>query len=249
MRESIRHSSRVALFLFALLGAALLSGCVSLTAGPFGGTLTDDTAYRIPEQTRAPASVEEKAVLASARTLIGQKPEAKVVVRGRAFTLDCIGTVSAIYYGVGVDVQADFRRFPGDGVNRLFQSLKALNVLHRDRYPRPGDIVFWDNTWDANDDGRLDDDPRTHAGIVMSVDDDGTIRYIHEHVVRGVIIEAMNLLHPRDYYGPDGRVINNAMAMNSGISRGRNPAHWVSGDLWDSFGDILRVRAHFAVTP
>jgi hypothetical protein len=59
----------------------------------------------------------------------------------------------------------------------------------------------------------------------------------------------MNLLHPRDYYDPQGRIINNALAMNSGISRRNNPPHWTSGDLWDSFGDILRARDHFAVVP
>jgi hypothetical protein len=62
-----------------------------------------------------------------------------------------------------------------------------------------------------------------------------------------VIVEAMNLLHPRDYYGPQGRIINNALALNSGISRRNNPPHWTSGDLWNSFGDVLRVRGHFAV--
>ena len=120
-------------------------------------------------------------------------------------------------------------------------------MLHRDLYPRPGDIIFWDNTWDANGDGILDNDPRTHAGVVLSVDADGTIHYVHEHIVKGVTIESMNLLHPRDYYDQQGRIINNALAMNSGISRRKNPPHWTSGDLWDSFGDILRVHDHFAV--
>ncbi len=37
------------------------------------------------------------------------------------------------------------------------------------------------------------------------------------------------------------------MALNSGISRSVNPAHWMSGDLWDSFGDILSHSRHFAL--
>ena len=203
--------------------------------------------YRTADQVVLPLSVDEKAVLASAQTLIGQAPESKVNVNGRTFVLDCIGTVSAIFYGIDIDVQRDFRRYSGDGVNRLYQSLKALNTLHQDLYPRPGDIIFWDNTWDANGDGILTDDPRTHAGIVLSVDKDGTIHYVHEHIIKGVTIEAMNLLHPGDYYGPQGRIINNALAMNSGISRRKNPPRWTSGDLFDSFGDILRVRRHFEV--
>ena len=38
------------------------------------------------------------------------------------------------------------------------------------------------------------------------MDSDGTIHYVHEHIVKGVTIEAMNLLHPRDYYDPQGRI-------------------------------------------
>jgi hypothetical protein len=216
-------------------------------AVPQGGTAATKGAYRNREELTQPLSAEEQAVIASARTLIGQGPESRVIVNGRTFVLDCIGTVSAIFYGMNVDVQRDFRRYRGDGVSRLYQTLRAQNVLHRDALPRPGDIIFWDNTWDANGDGSLDDDPLTHAGVVMSVDADGTIHYVHEHVIKGVVVESMNLLRPRDYYSPQGRIINNAMAMNSGISRRDNPPHWTSGDLWDSFGDILRVRKYFEV--
>ncbi len=203
--------------------------------------------YRAPEQRSAPPTADEQAVVASANTLIGMAPESTVVVNGRTFVLDCIGTVSAIFWGMNIDVKKDFPRYGGDGVGRLYRSLEARNALHHDLVPRPGDVIFWDNTWDANGDGRLDDDPLTHAGVVMSVDPDGTIHYVHEHVIKGVTVEAMNLQHPRDYYDPLGRIINNAMAMNSGISRRDNPAHWTSGDLWDSFGDVLRVRKYFEV--
>jgi hypothetical protein len=203
--------------------------------------------YRTNAEISKPITADERAVLASANTLMGKAPDSRVKVNGRTFTLDCIGTVSAIFYGMKVDVQADFSRYSGNGVSRLYESLRALNVLHKDSYPRPGDVIFWDNTWDANGDGKLTDDPRTHAGIVLAVDADGTIHYVHEHVVKGVIVEAMNLLHPEAYYGPDGKIFNNALALNSGISRKDNPVHWVSGDLWNSFGDVLRVKTHFSV--
>lgn len=214
---------------------------------PQGGTAATQGAYRSREQVTAPLSEDERDVIASARLLIGKAPESRVVVNDRTFVLDCIGTVSAIFYMANIDVQKDFPRYRGDGVSRLFQSLRAQHVLHRDVIPRPGDIIFWDNTWDANGDGNLNDDLLTHAGVVMSVDPDGTIHYVHEHIIKGVTMESMNLLRPRDYYDPQGRIINNAMAMNSGISRRDNPPHWTSGDLWDSFGDILHVKKYFEV--
>jgi len=247
---------RQVLSILGLLFAVTLSGCATVAGmfseDPFAVTeprqrMTSQSAYRTPEQVAHPMSPDEKAVLASARTLIGRGPETVVNVNGRTFVLDCIGTVSAIFYGMNIDVQADFPRYGGNGVSRLHKSLAAQKVLHGDLYPRPGDIIFWDNTWDANGNGNLNDDPMTHAAVVMSVDDDGTIHYVHEHVTKGVTVEVMNLLHPRDYYGPQGRIRNNAIALNSGISRKNNPPHWTSGDLWNSFGDILRVRGHFAV--
>jgi len=259
----VKPAARVetALSLFLCVFALSLAGCTTFEDNFPGSSLSQDNfppwdsppgtsgqaPYRSREEITQPPSTDEKAVLASAQALIGMAPESVVKVNGRTFVLDCIGTVSAIFYGMSIDVQRDFPRYKGDGVGRLYQSLAALHVLHRDLYPRAGDIIFWDNTWDAKGDGKLDDDPLTHAGVVLSVDADGTIHYVHEHVVKGVTVEAMNLLHPRDYYDPQGRIINNAMAMNSGISRWDNPPHWTSGDLWNSFGDILHVQDHFAV--
>lgn len=243
------HFSRFLPTVLVCVSFASLGGCATLFSmtGPQPTVQAVRASYRSPQEIDKPLTSDEKAVIASAGSLMGKAPNSRVNVNGRTFTLDCIGTVSAIFYGMHIDVQADFSRYSGDGVNRLYQTLKALNVLHKDTYPRPGDVIFWDNTWDANGDGKLNDDPRTHAGIVLAVDADGTIHYVHEHVIKGVTVEVMNLLHPHDYYGPGGKIINNAMAMNSGISRKDNPVHWVSGDLWNSFGDVLRVKRHFSV--
>ena len=41
----------------------------------------------------------------------------------------------------------------------------------------PGDLVFFDNTWDYNGDG-MANDPLTHVGIVERQEDDGTIVFI-----------------------------------------------------------------------
>jgi hypothetical protein len=261
----MKRSGRLLVLVLCALGPLCLGGCATIMRDLVRMAQSDPYApsqpaqgrpgaaqqaapvneYRTEEQIKAPLSADEKAVLASANTLLGQPPDARVNVNGRAFTLDCIGTVSAIYYGVNVDLQRDFSRYDGNGVNRLYQSLKALKGLHRDQYPRPGDVIFWDNTWDANGDGNHANDPRTHAGVVIAVDDDGTIHYEHEHIRKGVIVETMNLLHPDDYYDSRGRIINNALAMNSGISRKDNPAHWTSGSLFNAFGDVLRNKRYY----
>ncbi|HUJ73819.1 MAG TPA: hypothetical protein VL359_03130, partial [bacterium] len=79
--------------------------------------------YRTQEQVAAASSPDEQAVVASANALVGMAPESQVVVNGRTFVLDCIGTVSAIFWGLNIDVKKDFRSYAGDGVSRLYQSL------------------------------------------------------------------------------------------------------------------------------
>jgi hypothetical protein len=228
------------------LAFALLSGCVSApgAAGPGGITSDDLGVYRTPEAARRPPTADELAVIASAKTLVGQPPDAHVVVNGKPFILDCIGTVRAIYYKLYIDVAKDFDRFPGNGVNRLYMSLREKKVLHGDKRPRPGDVVIWDNTYDANQDGDRTDDLRTHAGVVLAVDDDGTIYYAHEHLRKGVIIEVMNLEQPTMSKSASGKLINSPLAMAAAPGQPRAERS-LSGDLFKRFGDVLRLKDYF----
>ncbi len=57
-----------------------------------------------------------------------------------------------------------------------------------------GDIVFFDNTYDKNKNGERDD-YFTHVGVVESVDDMGTVTYVH-YGSRGVVRAKMNLHSP-----------------------------------------------------
>jgi hypothetical protein len=197
--------------------------------------------YRSPMEARKPPTDDELLVIDSAKILIGEAPNAKVVVKGKQFTLDCIGTVSAIFYRLDIDVTKDFGKYSGNGVNRLYMTLKDHGVLHRDKYPRTGDVIVWDNTWDANDDGDRTDDPRTHAGVVLAVDEDGTIHYIHENMFKGVIIEMMNLLRPTVASDENGKRLNSGLAIAT-KSGGPKPEHWLSGDVFNAFGDLLRIK-------
>ena len=94
--------------------------------------------YRTPEASTAPPTQDERDVIDSAKTLLGQAPNAKVIVNGKRFVLDCIGTVSAIFYGMDSTCRGISPCYAGNGVNRLYQTLEAQRVLHRDCYPRAG---------------------------------------------------------------------------------------------------------------
>jgi cell wall-associated NlpC family hydrolase len=202
--------------------------------------------YRTPEEQQEPPTTDELAVIASAKTLLGKPPNAKVTVNSKQFTLDCIGTVSAIYFGVSLDVTKDFDLYTGNGVNRLYMTLKERNALHTDKYPRPGDVIIWSNTWDVGADDDRIHDPRTHAGIVLAVDEDGTIHYVHENLYKGVMIETMNLLRPTVARDEQGKEINSGMAIASKTD-GPRPMRWLAGDVFDSFGDVLSLRDYFFV--
>jgi len=175
-------------------------------------------------------------VISTGRSLLGQKPEARVKVNGRTFVLDCVGTVSAAWWGAGIDLQAQFARYRGNAVNRLYQTLADRGALYWKPTPSPGDLIFWDHTWDTSGDP-LYADGHTHAGLVLSVAPDGTVEYLHESATRGVVVAYLNLFDPETSLTPSGRVLNSPMYLGSGFGKATNPPRWTSGQLWSAFAD------------
>jgi hypothetical protein len=155
--------------------------------------------------------------------------ENKVVVKDKQFTLNCIGTVSASFYRADIDITKDFDKYTGNDENRLYMTLKDHEVLFKDTYPRPGDVIVWDNTWDANGEGDRTNDPRTHAGLVIPVDDDGTIAYLHENLYAGVVIEFMNLLRPDVAWDENEKRLNSGIAIATKPG-GPKPKRWLAGE-------------------
>jgi len=128
-----------------------------------------------------------------ASLLLGRE---KIALGGRSYNSDCSGTVRAIYEYAGIDLTSRFSRHTGNGVTRIFKMLEEEGLLYDTQYPVPGDMVFWDNTYDRDGDGRWDDE-LTHVGMVTESYVDGTIRYTHFHYGRNsVVVENMNLLTP-----------------------------------------------------
>lgn len=147
------------------------------------------------------------AIAEAALALASRQPRGTVIrVNGRRFPLDCSGSILAIHHMAGVDLVPRFSEETGNGVARLWQlgehsrggSTAGGGDTRSDRdSPRPGDVIFWDNTYDRNQNG-LWDDELTHAGIVTAVDRDGTISYVHHNYRRGIVVEQMNLRHRHD---------------------------------------------------
>jgi hypothetical protein len=136
----------------------------------------------------------------------------------------------------GIDLARDFNKYTGNGVTRLYKSLEAQELLYDTRYPVTGDIIFWDNTYDRNEDGRWND-PLTHVGMVMNVSTTGDVEYVHLNYRRGIIIENMNLRQPEIHQQMERgqmRIVNSPMRMKQ-PGKG-HPENWLSGQLFKIFG-------------
>jgi hypothetical protein len=183
-------------------------------------------------------------ILDQAERLLGKKPNDVVYVNGKKFILDCIGTISAIYYAAGIDITQYFYKFRGNGVSRFYYTLKEADSLYNRYKPEVGDVIFWDNTWDRNGDTKFGNDPLTHVAMVVDVEEDGTVHYIHENYVLGIVVEKMNLTKPQIHKDENGKELNSPIYIGSSFYR--HPEHaWLSGDLFRHFGGVIRVKDIF----
>ncbi|HUX50039.1 MAG TPA: CHAP domain-containing protein [Spirochaetia bacterium] len=225
-------------------GVLALGSCVLMLPAAFttaGDGKSPD--YAVPVSATDGSATQltdrQRRIVAAAHSVLGRTT---LVVRGRSFLYDCTGTILAIYYQAGIDLLPYFNRVSGNGVMRLYKIGQQSNLLYTTRYPQPGDVIFWDNTYDMNGDGKWDD-PLTHAGVVVDVRPDGTIDYVHQNYAQGIVIEQMNLLHPAEYRQVEnGRevVINSPLRMRSDVYM--NPGMIFSGQLFRCFAQLYRLR-------
>ena len=113
-------------------------------------------------------------------------------------------------------------------------------IVTRDE-PRPGDLLFWDNTFDRSRNGRWGDQ-LTHVAIVVGVDEHGTISFLHHNYRRGIVVETMNLRHP-DVHTTEtanGTVILNA-PMRMRRDRHIQPESWLASHLYRDAAELYRI--------
>jgi len=212
---------------------ALAVGCV--TGGDLRrdwGTPARGPSGAEPAVASGPSAEEAiQAVLAAARATLGQsKPE----IEGRRLPTDCSGYLRGLYTLAGVDLFSE--GLPSDnGVRAMVRWVERRGVLHRHKVPSAGDLVFFDNSYDRNGDGRLND-PFTHAGLVEQVLADGTVLIIHA-TNHGIVREPMNLFRPREEADPDGRVINAPLRRKTSRDPPRMPR--LMSELFAGFGTVL----------
>lgn len=182
---------------------------------------------------QSPAERNRLNIVRSATRLVGATT---ITSEGRRITYDCAGVTRAVFLKHGVDLyDGGDDDSAANGVRLIYNHVRRLGVLHQDTLPRPGDLVFFDNTWDFNGDGRLND-PLTHVGIVERTDSDGTVVFI-SRVAGAVERYRMNLSHPHVHKTADGRLLNDYIRRklpSDPPGTGR-----LTGELFASYGTRL----------
>lgn len=185
----------------------------------------------------SPPAARREDVLAAARKLVGSR---QVRLAGRTWPDDCTGFVEAVYAQAGVSLRGV--GVAGDnGVTALYRYAKAHGRVYTRGTPRPGDLVFFRETYDRNRDGRRNDG-LTHVGLVDGVEEDGTVVVIHR-VRRGVVRYRMNLAKPDLQRDPrTGEVLNDMLRVPG---PGKMPV--LTGQLFAAYGAVLPESGPTAV--
>jgi hypothetical protein len=142
------------------------------------------------------------------------------------FRDDCSGFASAALSLAGV---------AADGTVATLYDRAIANDALRWSDPRPGDLVFFDDTHDRDDDGG-GGDALTHVGIVVDVDPDGVTHFLQAGTRRGRTDGVIDVERPSMHRDADGKLVNSYL---------RAPRSWdasetayLAGELWAGFGRV-----------
>jgi cell wall-associated NlpC family hydrolase len=181
-----------------------------------------------------PPPVDDGRGAAIARAAAGFLGARSLRAAGSSFRYDCSGFVSAAMAAAG-------RPLSGSSAS-MFEEARALGVLHRRLTPSVGDVAFFDDTYDRNRNGKLDD-PLSHVAIVTTVEGNGTIGMVHLGG-QGVTRLRMNLREPHVGRAPDGSVYNDLLRRRS--SSDRSGTRYLAGELWVGFGSFWSAETSVA---
>lgn len=156
----------------------------------------------------------------------------RLTADGDAYRYDCSGLVDAAHARAGLDVGKK-------NTKALWALSDYLDVRHgRGDTLAAGDVVFFDNTYDQNSNGKLDD-ALSHVAVVEEVAADGTATLIHKGS-KGVVRIQMNLEHPDVALSPDGERWNSWLR-----GRTRSDAKgtkYLSGELYRGAASFWRAE-------
>lgn len=214
-----------------LLGGELGREGVRTPSGLF--VIVDDA---VPSDDTATVEARERI----ARTAAGSVGRGPLVVAGQRYRMDCSGVARGIYAKAGFPL--GFVHVDGTSVNDtrvLFELVQQRGSLRRSS-PLPGDLVFFDDTYDQNGNGRVDD-PLSHVGVVEKVEGGGSVVIVHR-IGSAIVRARMTLARPHERHDDKGQPLNHFLR----AAKGKNPAK-TTAELFVAFGSLpLDERAQVA---
>lgn len=158
-------------------------------------------------------------------------------VNGKRFLSDCIGFINYVYYRAGFDLVKAYGNGRG-GVSSLYDGLRKHHFIYDAKTAAPGDLIFFDNTYDINRNGTWDD-PLSHIGIIVGTGKHNTLIYIH-FASHGVEKDQINLYYPNThaFKQKDGTlyIINSYLRRNRG--EGYEKRQYVASSFYRAFAHI-----------
>ncbi len=164
----------------------------------------------------------------------------------KGFLNDCSGFVRMVYSNFNIDLFDVEHNTKASGTEIIFKFVEKNGAIYpkyiyfnkstpknKKYVPQVGDIIFFDNTHDKNRDKKVNDF-FTHVAIVLSIDDDNTINYIHKSS-RGINTQLMNLDEPNSLYINKKRVNSYLRVKKKGDSKN---TPYLSGELFRAFGTL-----------
>ncbi|THJ08953.1 MAG: hypothetical protein CAF43_013720 [Nitrospira sp. CG24C] len=194
------------------------------------------------ERPRAPLSIERpccqsverapsrNAIVKTAAKLVGAKT---IESNGRRIAYDCAGVTRAVFLRHGIDLYGNSENDPeANGVRHIYAHIQQQGTFHQGPVAHPGDLIFFNDTWDYNGDGKVND-PLTHVGIVERQESDGTVVFI-SRVAGAVERYHMNLGLPHVHRAANGRLLNDYIRRKET----GDPADtgYLTGELFAIFG-------------
>ena len=218
------------LFIMATIAIVTLVGC---TTPP-----VERPRVSAPELRPCCRSVERmpsrSAIVRTAAKLVGAKT---IESNGRRIAYDCAGITRAVFLKHGIDLYDGEASDPyANGVQIIHSHIEQQGTFHQGPVARPGDLVFFNNTWDYNGDDKVND-PLTHVGIVERQESDGTVVFI-SRVAGAVERYRMNLGLPHVHKTASGRILNDYLRRKDVTDRSNT--RYLAGELFAQFATRLR---------
>ena len=212
-------------FIMATIMMVTLVGCTTPPVEHFRASSPEtrpccQTVERVPNR---------NAIVRTAAKLVGAKT---IKSNGRRIDYDCAGVTRAVFLRHGIDLYGGELSNPdANGVRIIHDHIQQQGTFHQGPVAHPGDLVFFNNTWDFNGDGKVND-PLTHVGIVERQEPNGTVIFI-SRVAGAIERYRMNLSLPHIHKASDGRIFNDYLRRKDDV----DPANtgYLAGELFARF--------------